>query len=243
MGDKLMAKVRADGKSIRTLTVKVRYNDMDEEQASVSLEEPTDLETEIYAEISRLLRKAWKRRVSLRLVSLKLANLYDGRFRGVLALDAPARQHEAQQRLADVVDALREKYGRGVVLRGHDFILRVIPPASPSHEPNQPRKVLECGSPLPLLETSGVRKRQGTAALQDAGAPSQIPGPNARPKAVEAPHEPHLHKDGPLSLSLSPLEGERGPKAGEGAVQEVEARIRSGNFLPEGEGRGALPLN
>ena len=80
MGDKLMAKVRADGKSIRTLTVKVRYNDMDEDQASVSLDEPTDLETEIYAEISRLLRKAWKRRVSLRLVSLKLSNLYEGAF-------------------------------------------------------------------------------------------------------------------------------------------------------------------
>jgi len=130
MGDKLMAKVRADGKSIRTLTVKVRYNDMDEEQASVSLNEPTDLETEIYGEVSRLLRKAWKRRVSLRLVSLKLSNLYDGRFRGLLALDAPARQHEAQQRLADVVDALREKYGRGVVLRGHDFVLRARPLAT-----------------------------------------------------------------------------------------------------------------
>ena len=125
MGDKLMAKVRADGKSIRTLTVKVRYNDMDEEQASESLDEPTDLETEIYADLSQLLRKAWKRRVSLRLVSLKLSNLYDGRFRSMLALDTPARQHDAQQRLADVVDALREKYGRGVVLRGHDFILRV----------------------------------------------------------------------------------------------------------------------
>ena len=124
MADKLMAKVRADGKSIRTLTVKVRYNDMDEEQASESLDEPTDLETDIYAEISRLLRKAWKRRVSLRLVSLKLSNLYDGRFRGLLALDVAARQHDAQQRLADVVDALREKYGRGVVLRGHDFVLR-----------------------------------------------------------------------------------------------------------------------
>ena len=33
MADKLMAKVREDGKSVRTLTVKVRYNDMDEEQA------------------------------------------------------------------------------------------------------------------------------------------------------------------------------------------------------------------
>ena len=130
MGDKLMVKVRADGKSIRTLTVKVRYNDMDEEQASASLNEPTDLETEIYGEISRLLRKAWKRRVSLRLISLKLSNLYNGRFRGLLALDGPARQHEAQQRLADVVDALREKYGRGVVLRGHDFILRIRAPTT-----------------------------------------------------------------------------------------------------------------
>jgi hypothetical protein len=27
--------------------------------------------------------------------------------------------------------------------------------------------VLECGSPLPLLETADGRKRQGTAALQD----------------------------------------------------------------------------
>src|SRR5512135_2504611 len=48
MADKLMAKARADGKSIRTLTVKVRYNDMDEEQAGTSLDEPTDLETEVY---------------------------------------------------------------------------------------------------------------------------------------------------------------------------------------------------
>jgi hypothetical protein len=31
--------------------------------------------------------------------------------------------------------------------------------------------------------------------------------------------------DGPLSLSLSPFEGERVPKAGEGAVQGFKARI------------------
>src|SRR5262249_34357301 len=86
MADKLMAKVREDGKSMRTVTVKVRYNDMDETQTSASLEEPTDLETEIYSLTSALLRKAWKRRVSLRLVSLKLSNIYDGRFRNELAL-------------------------------------------------------------------------------------------------------------------------------------------------------------
>src|SRR5215469_11482579 len=93
MADKLMAKVRTDGKSIRTLAVKVRYNDMDEQQASESLNEPTDLETDIYSLTSALLRKAWQRRVSLRLVSLRLSNVYDGRFRGTLALDSAACQH------------------------------------------------------------------------------------------------------------------------------------------------------
>src|SRR5205823_4643810 len=73
---------------------------------------------------SALLRKAWQRRVSLRLVSLKLSNIYAGRFRGALLLDSAACQHLAQQRLAHTIDELREKFGRTALLRGHDFILR-----------------------------------------------------------------------------------------------------------------------
>ncbi|PYJ03729.1 MAG: DNA polymerase IV, partial [Verrucomicrobia bacterium] len=138
MADHLMAKVRADGKSIRTLTVKVRYNDMDEEQAGESLAEPTDLETELYSKLSALLRKAWKRRVSLRLVSLKLSNLYEGRFFSGLALDPAARRHDAQQRLADIADELREKFGRGALLRGHDFILQSRTGVSPVTDSSRP---------------------------------------------------------------------------------------------------------
>ncbi len=78
MADNLFATVREEGRSIRTLTVKVRYNDMGEDQASESLLEPTDLETDVYGLLHTLYRKAWKRRVSLRLVSLKLSNLYHG---------------------------------------------------------------------------------------------------------------------------------------------------------------------
>ena len=37
MADDLFAKVREEGRSIRTLTVKVRYNDMAEDQVSESL--------------------------------------------------------------------------------------------------------------------------------------------------------------------------------------------------------------
>ncbi len=127
MADKLMAKVREDAKSIRTITVKVRYNDMEEEQASESLAEPSHLETDIYSTVSALLRKAWRRRVSLRLVSLKLSNVYESLFRGSLALDVDTRKRAAQERLAGTVDELRQKYGRAVLQRGHDFVLSPRP--------------------------------------------------------------------------------------------------------------------
>lgn len=124
MADSLMARVREDGKTIRTVTVKVRYNDMAEDQCGESLIEPTDLETDIYGRISVLFRSVWKRRVSLRLVSLKLSNVYDGRFRAELGLERSAQQQEARRRLADAVDQLRHTHGHGILLRGHDFRLR-----------------------------------------------------------------------------------------------------------------------
>src|SRR5437867_4304653 len=124
MADNLFASVRAEGRSIRTLTVKVRYNDMGEDQVSESLHEPTDLETDVYGRLRALLRAAWKRRVSLRLVSLKLSNVYDGRFRSELPLEVAAQQHEARARLAGVIDELRRSRGASVILRGHDFRLR-----------------------------------------------------------------------------------------------------------------------
>ena len=71
MADNLFAKVREEGRSVRTLTVKVRYNDMGEDQCSESLAEPTDLETDVYARLHTMLRGAWKRWVSLRLASVR----------------------------------------------------------------------------------------------------------------------------------------------------------------------------
>jgi len=74
-----------------------------------------------------MLRQAWKRRVSLRLVSLKLSNVYDGRFRSELALEVSAQRQDARGRLALVIDELRRSRGHSVILRGHDFRLRDAP--------------------------------------------------------------------------------------------------------------------
>ena len=127
MADRLFATVREEGRSVRTLTVKVRYNDRDENQRAESLREPTDLETDVYGRLRGLLREAWQRRVSLRMVSLKLSNVYDGVFRGELALETNARNHAARERLAVVMDELRRNKGWSVVLRGHDLRLRDAP--------------------------------------------------------------------------------------------------------------------
>ncbi len=135
MADHLFAKVREEGRSIRTLHVRVRYNDMGEDQVSESLAEPTDLETDVYGRLHAMLRAAWKRRVSLRLVSLKLSNVYDGRFRSELPLEVPAQRQDAQSRLALVIDELRRARGPSVILRGHDLRLRDAPREALADEP------------------------------------------------------------------------------------------------------------
>jgi DNA-directed DNA polymerase III PolC len=121
MADHLMAKVRADGKMIRCVEVRLRYNDMEQSRRSESLDEPTDLETDIYGVIDRLTRRAWDRRVSLRLVGLKLSRVYDGGGWRQAGLDLPGTGYERETRrtLARVMDEARIKYGGGSVVRGH----------------------------------------------------------------------------------------------------------------------------
>jgi DNA-directed DNA polymerase III PolC len=123
MADALMVKVRADGKMIRCVEVRLRYNDMEQSRRSESLDEPTDLETDVYGVIDRLARRAWDRRVSLRLVGLKLSRVYDGGGWHQAGLDLPGTGYDKETRrvLARVMDEARVKYGGGSVVRGHQI--------------------------------------------------------------------------------------------------------------------------
>ncbi|MFT5495844.1 MAG: DNA-directed DNA polymerase III PolC [Kiritimatiellia bacterium] len=159
MADQLMSSVRGDRKMIRTLTVKVRYNDFAEDQCSRSLSEPTDLEIELYGHLHSMLRQAWKRRVSLRLVSLKVSNVYDALFQIDLPLDGPTRSNDARRRLALTVDALREKRGRYVIMRGHDLVLergKKYPAKAGDAEPKQEAAPTDVESQP--RDTSAVRR-------------------------------------------------------------------------------------
>ncbi len=124
MADRLFIKVRAEAKAIRTIEVRVRYNDFDECRRSESLSEPTDLETDAYPLLDRLLARAWERRVSLRLVSVKLSGVYGAVFQAGLPLWDAGVDPAVRRRLSPVLDKIRSRHGAGAILRGHDLFLQ-----------------------------------------------------------------------------------------------------------------------
>lgn len=158
MADALFARVRAEGRSVRTLTVKVVYPDLAEDQAAESLDEPTALETDVYGRLDLLLRRAWRRRVALRRVCLRLSHIYDGLWSAPLPLSAEADRQSARTRLAEAMDTLRRRLGHLVLMRGHDLWLREHP------EPEEPW--LENSTSCSCLGLSVLSRgtRCGTAA-------------------------------------------------------------------------------
>jgi DNA polymerase-4 len=120
MLDELMRKVRADGKRVRTMTVKVRYPDFSQEAHGRSLAEASDLEAPFYPLVAPLLRAAWKKRRPLRLVSVRLSGVEDG----PAQLEMFAQTDEKRRRLATVLDQLNAGGRSAAVQRGHQLAKR-----------------------------------------------------------------------------------------------------------------------
>lgn len=152
MIDTLLRRVREDGKSIRTVTLRLRYNDMDEVTRAASLEEPTDLEHDLYPLLPLLLKRAWERRVSVRLVGLRLSKVYNAGFSARLPLEADDAKRERLHTLALVVDDLRRE--QRSIMRGHDLWL--------ARQKNAPRQTL----PKPQLDT-GIKALATNRVLRE----------------------------------------------------------------------------
>lgn len=116
MVDELMPKIRADGKRVRTLTLKVRYPDFAQESHGRSLAGATDLEAPFYPLIAPLLRAAWQQRRPLRLISVRFSNVDDGGRQ----LEMFGQAEEKRRRLAAIVDQLNQKSG-DAVRHGHQL--------------------------------------------------------------------------------------------------------------------------
>ena len=101
----------------RTVSVKVRYTDMEEAERSQSLDEPSRLPEDFYGPIEGLLGKAWDRRVRLRMVRLRFSAIYHRwPVRNLLyTLEGKDRRERLQAVVADV----QGRYGPRALMRGH----------------------------------------------------------------------------------------------------------------------------
>jgi len=117
MIDELIPKIRADGKRVRTMTVKVRYPGMEDSSAAHSITEASDLETDFYPHVAPLMRAAWTKRRPLRLVSVKFSGVEDPDGQMHMFAEGDERRHK----LAAALDALRAKKGADAILRGHQL--------------------------------------------------------------------------------------------------------------------------
>jgi DNA polymerase-4 len=117
MIDELMPAIRADGKRVKTMTVKVRYPGMENSTAGRSLPEATDLEAPFYPLVTTLIRAAWAKRRPLRLVSVRFSSVEE---QGA-QLEMFAQTDEKKRRLAAVLDKLNQKGKKGAVCHGHQL--------------------------------------------------------------------------------------------------------------------------
>lgn len=117
MIDELLAKVRSDGKRVKTMTVKVRYGDFTQTSHGKSLAAASDLEAPFYPLVEPLLRAAWTKRRKLRLVSVKFSGVEEGA--GQLEMFAQAE--EKRRKLASVLDRLNAGGKNPRVQHGHQL--------------------------------------------------------------------------------------------------------------------------
>jgi DNA polymerase-4 len=92
----------------RTVGLKLRYASFRTLTRDVTLDEPTHLDSVIFASALRLLDSAWDRTQKVRLLGVRTSNLERGVFqRGLFE----ARAQDKFDRLMHTADALRERYG------------------------------------------------------------------------------------------------------------------------------------
>lgn len=111
LGEKLAARLRADGTGAATVTLKIRHADFTDCGRSISLKEPTNLTSEILRLVDLLLRKTITENVKVRQVGVKLSGIGQP----VLQMDLFDPKRPLLGRRDRAVDAIRQRFGFGSI--------------------------------------------------------------------------------------------------------------------------------
>ncbi|MBK5290695.1 MAG: hypothetical protein JJE04_03240 [Acidobacteriia bacterium] len=116
MLERAMAHVREGECLVRGLTLELRYTDRVESRRSITIAEPSCLETDFLPLLAGILRTTWSRRVRIRSLSLQLGRVYSPSPQLNL-FEPPPKQSPVTLALA--IDALRRRFGDKSVVRGY----------------------------------------------------------------------------------------------------------------------------
>ncbi len=105
-------RLREGGYFARTVQLKLRFKDFTTLTRAHSLDQPTQLDTEIYENIRRLFLRNWKAGQVVRLLGVQTSNFEPGP--GQFDLLDGARQERWQQALK-AADHLRDKFGESAI--------------------------------------------------------------------------------------------------------------------------------
>jgi DNA polymerase-4 len=105
-------RLREGGYFARTIQLKLRYQDFTTITRAHSLDQPTQLDTEIYETVHRLFLQNWRSGAPVRLLGVQASNFELGPSQ--LDLLEPSRQQRWQQALA-AADHLRDKFGESSI--------------------------------------------------------------------------------------------------------------------------------
>ena len=118
--DSVTAHMRGDGAKAYGISVSIRYLDFKNRSHQCTLDEPADTTREVYETSKRLLSELWTDRRPLRLLSVALTNLTKEEHGAQLSLfgEGGHQNRARDQKLDKTVDALRSRFGSGIIQRG-----------------------------------------------------------------------------------------------------------------------------
>lgn len=105
-------RLREHGLHARTIQLKLRYKDFSTITRAHSLTEPTQLDTEVFAQVRALFRRNWKKGQEVRLLGVQASSFAEGG--GQIDLLESERQQRWRQALA-AADRLRDRFGESTV--------------------------------------------------------------------------------------------------------------------------------
>ncbi|MCR5755457.1 MAG: DNA polymerase IV [Acetatifactor sp.] len=127
--DMVSTHMRMEKKFAFCIGVSIRFTDFRNKSHQCSLEQATDVTSEIYAEAKKLLHEVWNGMTPLRLISVSLTNVTNDDTQQLSLFTQENQGREREKKLDRTMDSIRERFGidsikRGTTLTGNDRIAR-----------------------------------------------------------------------------------------------------------------------